>query len=101
MSMFERYLFLVVYALTMILFLFGSFTLYRKTRHSAAILMMIGFGLALAGFFIKNYGVQGLAQHAQGGSFLDYQVLLKIGVYMGMLGLLASAVSFINYARSN
>lgn len=101
MNTLEHYLFLAVYPLTMMLFLFGAFTLYRKTGNSATMAMMIGFGLALAGFFIKNYGMQGLAQQTHNNTFLDYQFLLKIGVYMGLLGLLVAAVNFIKYARSN
>lgn len=99
MSSIYYYMSLILYPLSLALFIFGSYTHFIKTRNKYSLFIMLGFSATLIGNLLQNYGPNEVT-YTETGAIIEYTIIFTVGRILGQVGFITAAISFVMLMRS-
>lgn len=101
MDVVNFYLGVYGFPFALLLFLIASISACYKTKQRSAVFMAIGFGAALLGHFLRNYGISPPSYTEAGDALFTVPAWHTAGLTIGSLGFLLAAVSVLVFVHKS
>jgi len=89
------------YPFALLLFLVAAIIAFHKTKQRSAIFMVIGFGGALVGHLLRNYGIGPPTYTEAGDALFTVPAWHTAGLTISILGFLLASASLLAFVHKS